>query len=106
MESRTHRITIRLTDKEWNELNSKVAKTNMKLSAYCRSVISGAEIKETPPADFPYLIREVRRVGTNVNQLAKIANTTGENVSELNQLYSEVRDVIDLLYKTFSPGGK
>lgn len=105
MEKRTHFITLRLTDNEWDALNNNIAKTNMSRSAYCRKVLSGTEIKESPSADFPYLIQEVRRVGVNINQMAKIANTTGENVSEFNELYADVRNVLDLLYQTFRPGG-
>lgn len=105
MRKRMHDVGLLLNDEEWEALNAKVAKTNMSRSAYCRMVLSGAEIKESPSADFPFLIQEVRRVGVNINQMAKIANTTGENVSEFNELYADVRKVLDLLYQTFRPGG-
>ena len=40
-------------------------------------ILNGAVVKEAPPAELPLLIREVRRVGYNIDQLLKRANSIG-----------------------------
>ena len=45
----------------------------MSVGGFIRRCVSGKEVKEAPPADVPALIREVRRVGYNIDQLLVIA---------------------------------
>ena len=77
MEKRKHEIKIRLSTEELAELNTKVKQTHLSREQFCRSAISGKEVRQAPPADVPRLIREVRRVGSMLNQILKIANSRG-----------------------------
>lgn len=45
-------------------------------SDYLRSLINDYLPKEKPPVEFFYMINEFRKIGNNVNQIAKIANQT------------------------------
>lgn len=51
--------------------------SNTSMSAVLRQIIQGASVKEMPPADYHAMTAELYRIGTNLNQLAKVANTTG-----------------------------
>nr|WP_322203696.1 plasmid mobilization relaxosome protein MobC [Acutalibacter sp. M00204] len=49
----------------------------MTKSAYVRQLIVGYEPKESPPADYFAMTRELKEIGNNLNQLTFIANATG-----------------------------
>lgn len=66
---RTHEMKIRFTREELDALNGKARRAGLSRESYCRHILNGAEVKEAPPADVPTLIREVRRVGCNIDQL-------------------------------------
>ena len=76
MKKRTHEIKIRLTDEELADLNAKAGQTVFSREEFCRRAIAGKEIKQAPSPDIPILIRDIRRAGSNVNQLLKLAEST------------------------------
>ena len=55
-------------------LTKKAKKAGLSAGAFVRMAIAGKEIMEAPPVDLPMLIREVRRVGSNINQLTMLAH--------------------------------
>ena len=77
MKKRVHEIKIRFTSGELADLTKQVKQTHLSREEFCRRAITGKEIHEAPPADVPRLIREVRRVGSNLNQILRIANSRG-----------------------------
>lgn len=74
---RTFEIKIRLNRSELDALNRKVQKADMSRESYCRAVLNGAAIREAPPVEYYALIREIKRVGANIDQILKIANAGG-----------------------------
>ena len=70
---RTLEVKIRFTRGELDALTKKSRKAGLSREGYCRRILNGAVVKEHPPADVPRLIREVRRVGYNIDQLLLIA---------------------------------
>ena len=70
---RTLEMKIRFTKGELDALTRKSRKAGLSREGYCRRILNGAVVKENPPADVPMLIREVRRVGYNIDQLLLIA---------------------------------
>ena len=66
-------MKIRFTRGELDALTKKSRKAGLSREGYCRRILTGAVVKENPPADVPMLIREVRRVGYNIDQLLLIA---------------------------------
>ena len=60
-------------------------------------------IKEAPHADVPLLIREVKRVGNNINQLLLLANSKGFfDKAALNAALKELRAVDKLIFDTYT----
>jgi hypothetical protein len=76
MKKRTREIKIRLTDEELADLNAKAGQTVFSREEFCRRAITGKEVKQAPSPDIPILIRDIRRAGSNVNQLLKLAEST------------------------------
>jgi hypothetical protein len=70
-------IKIRFSENELQSLDKKVAKTGMSREGYARCVLSGKTPVEIPPADYFALLREVRALGNNMNQVAYKANSMG-----------------------------
>ena len=103
MRNRRHRIVFYLNDAEFECLKRKVAKTSLSRESFIRAAINGIQVKEAPPAEIPRFIREIRRIGSNINQLLMIANAKGlMDVPRLRQAISELRDVEKLIVTTYT----
>ena len=55
-----------------------------------RQLISGAVPKEAPPADYYAMMRELHKVGNNLNQIAQKAHVL--NVVDVQRYDNEVRE--------------
>ena len=73
MRKRNCRVEVCFTKDELSDLTKKVRKAHLSIGGFIRRAVRNIEIKENPPADVPMLIREVRRVGYNIDQLLLIA---------------------------------
>jgi len=112
---RTRELTIRMTDDELAAVRAKAAARGVGMADLARKLLADAEDIEVrptrrrrgvapargpaPTAD-PALVREVARIGNNVNQLARWANTRKsgvEAVEVLVELAALDRDVMRLL---------
>lgn len=69
--ARTHRIDVRVSPDEKKDLQAKATAAGYKkVSAYLRDAGRGVEIKESLP---PELRRQLVGIGTNLNQIARLA---------------------------------
>ncbi len=94
MRSRTNRINVWLSDEELADLNEKVSRVRGSRERFIRQCISGAVIREAPSVDVPKLIQEVRRVGSSLNQILRIANSLGLlEVPQLRRALEQNREV-------------
>ncbi len=72
-ELKTKRLEIRLTPLEKEKLISKSEEARMNMSQY---ILALSEQKKIIVADgLPELCRQIIKIGTNVNQIALVANT-------------------------------
>ena len=103
MKKRTHAFCLRLTEEEFKNLTGKAADAGISREEFCRRILNGAEVRARPPADVPQLIREVRRVGNNIDQILMIANAKGLlDVPQLRKAMADLRDVEKLISDTYS----
>jgi hypothetical protein len=77
MRKRDIRAQVWLNEAESQRLRDNAKKTGLSQENYLRSLINGYTPKELPPIDFYIMMRELRAIGSNINQLAVKANTTG-----------------------------
>jgi len=75
MINRKNEIKLRLNEDELSYLNECVRQTGWSREHYLRSVIKGIQPVEVPPLDYYEMIREIRRVGYNMRQVAQRAYT-------------------------------
>ena len=103
---RNNRVVFRLSDAELDALNRDVAKTGFSREEYLRLIVRMIRPRERPPADFPAVLRELSRIGNNLNQIARKANETGDiNAEEYRICASELQETTSrLIREVTSPG--
>ena len=75
MNNRTIEIKVRLNQKEADTLNERVKKSCLSREAYLRQLINGLVPQDAPPPDYYTMMKELYRIGNNLNQIAKKAQT-------------------------------
>ncbi len=96
-------MMLRFTKAEMDTLTKKSRKAGLSREGYCRHILNGVEVKEAPPADVPMLIREVRRVGYNIDQILKRANSIGLlDVPQLRKDMADLRTVEKLIVDAYT----
>lgn len=103
-ERRTQYAGCFLTPSERSDLTARAATVNLSVSDYIRNAVFGRRMPaaSVDRSQLQAVALELTRVGNNLNQLARIANTIGQVKSEqalqavLDQLASAVERVIKL----------
>ncbi len=91
------------TKDELSDLTKKARKARLSIGGFIRRAVRDLEVKEAPPVDVPMLIREVRRVGYNIDQLLKIANAKGLlDVPQLRKALADNRAVEKLIVDAYT----
>lgn len=75
MRKRNVSILFRLNRKEAEALDKKVRKSGLSREAYLRQLISGVAPRDAPPPDYYSMMRELHKIGSNLNQIAQKAHT-------------------------------
>ena len=76
MRKRNIRIQVRLNDIEYAKLLDDVSKSNENISDYIRKLIMSIQIKEKPDYEFYEVMKQLSKIGVNLNQIAHKANST------------------------------
>ena len=112
---RSNTVVVRLSDEELAALNRDVALTGCSREQYLRLTMMMYRPKAKPPADFAGVLRELSRIGNNLNQIARKANETGaidaedywRNAAELQEVTSRlIREVTAPVREKNTPEGK
>ena len=107
MRKRNVAILFRLNKKEAEVLDKKVKKSGLNREAYLRQLISGVVPRDAPPPDYYSMMRELHKIGNNLNQLTKLAHQDrifdSDLKVKLSQLDIEIKKlnlkIADLLSK-------
>ena len=91
MRKRNCRVVVYFSKDELDALTKKIRKSRLSREGFIRAALADKEIKDGPTADVPVLIQEVRRVGSNLNQIMKRANAIG--LLDVPQLRKELVDL-------------
>ena len=83
---RDERIIVRCTRAEKRRVVQEAEKADVQFSSFVRSrILDGAGVPDRDPSPRPKrvqsrdnLIKELSAIGNNLNQIARVANTTGE----------------------------
>ena len=103
MRKRSHRVVFYLDDEEFSAFIEKVKRTSLSREGFIRNMLADVVIKERPPSDVPYLLREFKRIGNNINQILLIANTRGFlDTPRLRSALEELKEADRLVFRTYA----
>lgn len=97
MRKRNVAILFRLNRKEAEALDKKVKKSGLNREAYLRHLISGVIPRDAPPPDYYSMMRELHRIGNNLNQIAQKAHVL--NVIDVQRYDRDMRQFEDAVQK-------
>ena len=97
MRKRNVAILFRLNRKEAETLDKKVRKSGLSREAYLRHLISGVVPRDAPPPDYYSMMRELHRIGNNLNQIAQKVHTL--NVVDVQRYDRDMRMFEDTVKK-------
>ena len=97
-------LKARIDDGTADKLTEISRKSGLSKSAVLRGLINGTSIRASPPADYQAMISELRRIGVNLNQIALVANATGDiqreaytqQACEINRAVLDIRRAVEL----------
>ncbi len=75
--NKTQKLTVRFSESEFKRISKRSSSCGLTKSAYVRQLVAGYKPKESPPADYFAMTRELKDIGNNLNQIAFMANATG-----------------------------
>jgi hypothetical protein len=110
MLKRSRQLVTRLTQEEYDCIIRTQKLSGLSGEVFRRNVLLGVVLKEAPPADYFELIRQLRILGNNINQIARVANACGMTEGEM--LRREVQNLIELekimrrAFETEKEGGR
>ena len=101
---RKHRVPVRLDDDEYKKLKEWSAASNRTMSDYLRELLEDNQPIEFPPIEYQEVLRELRKIGINLNQLASKAHTLGfvderEYKAESDRLWRVVAELSSQMSK-------
>lgn len=99
---RRRKFDMRLTERDFKLLERRARKCGLTKSAYMRQLLHGYKPREAPPADYYSMRRELCEIGSNLNQVAFMANATGlvdeaayyENVIQLRDALGRIEKAV------------
>jgi len=104
MLNRNIKITFRLNKSECANFKKRVKKSGLNQESYLRHLINGLVPTDAPPPDYHSMMRELRAIGTNLNQIAQKAHVLNvvdarrydENVALLNTAVVAITNAVML----------
>jgi hypothetical protein len=82
-------VLFRLDRKEAESLDKKVKKSGLSREAYLRQLIQGVVPRDAPLPDYYAMMRELHKIGNNLNQIAQKAHVL--HVVDVQRYDKEVR---------------
>ena len=97
--TRPREIKFRVTDEEFLIIRRKMIMSRMRnREAFIRKMLMEGVIVNVDTAPLEDIFYEMHKIGTNVNQIAKVANTNGTiSQDELKELKEKVNEIWHIL---------
>ena len=103
MKTRTKEMHLRLTPEEKETLTEKAKLARLSREEFCRRILNGAIVKEAPSVDVRQLLRQMRHIGGNLNQLLARANTVGFiDTIQLKKELAELRKAREVIVEAYT----
>lgn len=94
--NRTQKITFRVSPYEHKLIQSKVKKSGVKLSGFCRYAALGKEIRHIEGLD--QCAYELNKIGNNINQLTVLCHQRAVENPSLDEIRRQLLAVLERIY--------
>ena len=89
---------MRLNEQEYAHLKRLSETTGLKMEPLIRQLILGRDVKPRPPENLAELLRQISAMGNNINQIAKVANSSkfirSEDIEVIQKMQDELWQAI------------
>jgi len=104
MRKRNVHIQLWLNEQEAERFNRLVQRSGLPREVYLRQLINGLVPTDAPPPDYFAMMKELRHIGVNLNQIAQKAHILNaldvkrydDNVAMLNKAIVEITNAVML----------
>ena len=94
MRKRGKAVLVRLNEQEYAHLKRLSETSGLKMEPLIRQLILGRELKPHPPENLAALLRQMSAMGNNINQIAKVANSSkfirSEDIAAIQKMQDEL----------------
>ena len=95
---RNHTLNIRFNDTEWERISTQADVLHMKKSSYVRDCTKAHYVLMIDKDDMNELLKQIRGIATNVNQVAYRVNSTGNIYgNDITDMKERLDDIWQLL---------
>ena len=94
--NKTRRITFRVSDYEHKLILSKISKTGIQLSDFCRHAVLGKEVRQIKGLDKCSF--ELNKIGNNLNQLTTLCHQRAVQNPNLDKMQAQLAGAIERIY--------
>ena len=98
MRKRGKAVLVRLNEQEYVHLKRQSEITGLKMEPLVRQLILGRDVKPRPPENLAELLRQISAMGNNINQIAKVANSSkfirSEDMEAIQKMQDELWQAI------------
>lgn len=90
--------TYRVSDEDFELIKEKAEICNMKVSSYIVKSATEQIILVKNSAEYKDLIIEINKIGTNINQIARLANTVGNiDKNEIIKIQESLTEILKIV---------
>lgn len=103
--SRKHRIEVAMNDQEYEEFMKRIKECGLSKQSYLLQLVKNRIPQPLPSDDFQEVIRQLRRIGNNINQVAVIANKNGSiDILKFNKAKQELdKQIVEIRKQVYLP---
>ena len=98
MRKRGKAVLVRLNEQEYVHLKRQSEITGLKMEPLVRQLILGWDVKLRPSENLAALLRQMSAMGNNINQIAKVANSSkfirSEDIDAIQKMQDELWQAI------------
>lgn len=99
---RSIQIHFRVTQKEYKTIKEKAAESGLSISEFSRRILMDGKVLAAPPVDFYTLLWQIKRVGSNLDQLLRKLNAFGIAYSlDLERCEDDIHEMRRLMIESF-----
>ena len=106
MRKRNVHVQFWLDKKEAEAFSKKVKRSGLSREAYLRHLVNGLVPQDAPPPAYYDFMRELHRIGGNLNQIARYLNEYGAPYNALSgEVHAAIADLAALKYEVLQKVG-